>query len=171
MQKIELTVNKTIVWTEAAKIAGYTGYKLADEDAGAYDRLMLTDADQESLQRFWEEAAAGANTALRELLDPSATPVTTLDGDYCAKLWMSRSYDTALTGSIEASLRGYFIASIVGRWYKLSHKAEAESYFMEAAAALDDALRKLYSRKRPTRLFKNPWFVIEEAVLPPRVTE
>ena len=147
MASITLNVNKADVWNEVAKTSGYTGDKMTDADENAYERILITDEDQKSLQRFWEEAVAVANDQLKEMLE-TASP---MNSDYDVTLKVSRSYDTVLNASVQAALTSYFISAIVGRWYKFSNKTEAESYFSEAANMMDDVLRKLYSRKRPRR--------------------
>lgn len=147
MPTITLQVNKAMVWNEVAKTSGYTGDKMTDADENAYERILITDEDQKSLQRFWEEAVAVANDQLKEMLE-TASP---MNSDYHVTLNVSRSYDTVLNASVQAALTSYFISAIVGRWYKFSNKTEAESYLSEAANMMDDVLRKLYSRKRPRR--------------------
>lgn len=147
MASITITVNKADVWEEVAKTSGYTGDKMTDTDENAYERILITDEDQKSLQRFWEEAVAIANDQLKEMLE-TASP---MNSDYNVTLHVSNSYDRVLNPSVQAALTSYFISAIVGRWYKFSNKAEAESYFSDAAAMIEDVLRKLYSRKRPQR--------------------
>ncbi|MBD5414854.1 MAG: hypothetical protein HDR46_01065 [Bacteroides sp.] len=147
MPTITLTVTKANVWNEVAKASGYTGSKMIDTDEKAYERILFTDEDQESLQRFWEEAVAVANDQLKDMLE-AASP---MNSDYTVTLYVSKSYDQVLNASVQAALTGYFISAIVGRWYKFSNKAEADSYISEASNMMDDVLRKLYSRKRPRR--------------------
>lgn len=147
MVSITLNVNKADVWSEVAKTSGYTGDKMTDTDKNAYERILITDEDQKSLQRFWEEAVAVANDQLKEMLE-MASP---MNSDYNVTLNVSRSYDTVLNASVQAALTSYFISAIVGRWYKFSNKSEADSYLSEAANMMDDVLRKLFSRKRPRR--------------------
>lgn len=147
MASITLNVNKADVWSEVAKTSGYTGDKMTDADENAYERILITDEDQKSLQRFWEEAVAVANDQLKEMLE-TASP---MNSDYRVTLHVSKSYDQVLNSSVQAALTSYFISAIVGRWYKFSNKGEAESCFSEAASMMDDVLRKLYSRKRPRR--------------------
>lgn len=147
MPTITLNVNKTAVWNEVAKTSGYTGDKMTDADENAYERILITDEDQKSLQRFWEEAVAVANDQLKEMLETASS----MNSDYCVTLHVSRSYDQVLNASVQAALTSYFISAIVGRWYKFSNKTEAESYLSEAANMMNDVLRKLYSRKRPRR--------------------
>lgn len=145
-QKITLTVKKSIVWDEVAKTTGYTGDKIVGDD-NAYERILLTDEDSKQLQRFWEEAAAAANDQLKEML-VSSSPMSS---DYQVELLVSSNYDTTLNGSVQTALTSYFIAAISGRWFKFSKKDECESYFADAVSMINDALRKLYSRKRPKR--------------------
>lgn len=147
MASITLKVNKADVWNEVAKTSGYTGDKMTDADENAYERILITDEDQKSLQRFWEEAVAVANEQLKEMLE-TASPT---NSDYDVKLHVSNSYDQVLNPSVQAALTSYFISAIVGRWYKFSNKAEADSCFSEASNMMEDVLRKLYSRKRPAR--------------------
>lgn len=147
METITLNVDKARVWDEVAKTSGYTGDKMTDADENAYERILITDEDQKSLQRFWEEAVAVANEQLKEMLE-TASP---MNSDYNVVLRVSNSYDQVLNASVQAALTSYFISAIVGRWYKFSNKAEADSYLAEAAAMMEDVLRKLYSRKRPRR--------------------
>ena len=147
MPTITLQVNKAAVWNEVAKTSGYTGDKMTDADENAYERILITDEDQKSLQRFWEEAVAVANDQLKEMLETASS----MNSAYHVTLNVSRSYDTVLNASVQAALTSYFISAIVGRWYKFSNKTEAESYLSEAANMMDDVLRKLYSRKRPRR--------------------
>lgn len=147
MPTIVLKVNKQSVWEEVAKTSAFTGDKMTGADEGAYERILITDEDQKSLQRFWEEAVAVSNNQLKEMLEKGSP----MDKDYEVTLHVSRSYDQVLNDSVQAALNSYFISAIVGRWYKFANKAEAEGYLSEAANMMDDVLRKLYSRKRPRR--------------------
>ena len=147
MPTIVLKVDKEDVWNEVAKTASYTGDKLTNTDESAYDRILITDEDQECLGRFWEEAVAVANTQLKEMI----VTASTTDSDYHVILEVPGRYDIALTPSVEAALRSYFISSITGKWYKFCNKTESEGYMTEALGMMADVLRKLYSRKRPIR--------------------
>ena len=150
MTTITLNVGKDTVWEEVAKAASYTGGKMTG-DKDAYERIMLTEDDRKSLQRFWEEAAAVANDQLKEMI-LSASPMAE---DYSVELEVSNSYDTQLNGSVQTALEGYFVAAILARWYKFANKGEAQGYAADAGAMMQDALRKLYSRKRPQRPKRN----------------
>lgn len=147
METLTIHIGRADVWEEVAKTAAYTGDKLTDADEGAYERILVTDDDIETLQRFWEETAAMANEALKEMLENSGP----LSGDYDATLRVSRSYDRALDESVRVALQGYFVSAITARWFKLANKGEADAYLAESAGMMEEALRKLYHRKRPVR--------------------
>ena len=110
-------------------------------------RIMLTDDDAKEWQRFWEESVSMANDEVKDMLVKSSA----IADDYNVELEVSRFFDTNLLPSIVASLRSYFISSIVSKWYMFCNKGEAQTYAAEALAMLTDAMRKLYSRKRPPR--------------------
>lgn len=70
---------------------------------------------------------------------------------YEGRIEVSKSFDKALTDSVESTLRSYFIASIIGQWFKFANKGEASDYLRQAAEMLESAERLLYSRKKPSR--------------------
>ena len=70
---------------------------------------------------------------------------------YEAVIEVSKSFDKTLTASVQSTLRSFFIASIIGQWFKFANKGEAKDYFMEASEMLETAERLLYSRRKPTR--------------------
>ena len=70
---------------------------------------------------------------------------------YEAVIEVSKSFDKTLTASVQSTLRSFFIASIIGQWFKFANKGEAKDYFMQASEMLETAKRLLYSRRKPTR--------------------
>lgn len=150
MQQISFNVSKDNVWEEVAKITGYTGGKMAGDET-AYERILMTDEDAKSLHRFWEEAEAVANDTLKEMI----IAIGESERNYMVTLEVSNSYDQILNRSVQVALEGYFISAITGSWYRFANKEEAEAYFNDAGAKLDEVSRKLYSRRRPTRPVRN----------------
>lgn len=69
---------------------------------------------------------------------------------YEAVIEVSKAFDKNLTESFESTMRSFFIASIIGQWFKFANKTEASDYFSQGAELIDSAERILYSRKRPT---------------------
>ena len=70
---------------------------------------------------------------------------------YEAVIEVSKSFDKMLTASVQSTLRSFFIASIIGQWFKFANKGEAKDYFTQAADMMESAERLLYSRRKPTR--------------------
>ena len=70
---------------------------------------------------------------------------------YEVTLEVSKSFDKSLTANVQSAIRNFFIASIIGQWFKFSNKGEAKDYFSQAGEMMNGAERLLYSRKKPTR--------------------
>lgn len=100
------------------------------------------------------ESASSAPAPAALVSDPEAPPPATLGVPkiaYVAEFEVSKSFDKGLTGSVESSIRSFFISSIIGSWFKYANKGEAADYFSQGAELLENAERLLFSRKRPTR--------------------
>lgn len=148
MMEIELTVSKKTVYEEVAKTTSYTGQKMLDDDT-AYDRIFTTDADQELLERFWDESRAEIAHRLAGLV--SAEKMSD-DGDtYRLCLALSGAFDTALQPSMQLSLFSYFVQSLAARWYAFTNKGEEGKNEARATALLDDVREKAYYKKKPSR--------------------
>ena len=156
MIEITLTVNKANVYNEVEKTTSYTGEKLEEGGQAAYDRIRTTDSDREMLERFWTEACNAATERMKRfVLSVTSYPEShgvELDRNYEVRLELSSSFDTALTQGAQTSLYSFFVTFIVARWFKLANKEEADSYAADAAALMDDVMRKLFYKKKPTRV-------------------
>ena len=158
METITVQIFQEDVYEEVAKATDYTGSKLIDGDEGARDRILAADDDLAELGRFWEESVLATNENLKEMLvsgmtkhiDISAQSVPGKIG-YEAVIEVSKSFDKVLTASVQSTLRSFFIASIIGQWFKFANKGEAKDYFTQAADMMETAERLLYSRRKPTR--------------------
>lgn len=178
MEIIDIQIFRDEVYEEVAKATDYTGSKLIDGDEAARDRILAADDDLAELERFWEESALAVNENFKEMLISgstqnvkaplptviatslnetdgqvvaSDTPTITIQPAYVAKIEVSKSFDKALTASVQSTLRSFFIASIIGQWFKFANKGEANDYFTQAADMLETAERLLYSRRKPAR--------------------
>lgn len=149
METIKIKVYQKDVYEEVAKATDYTGSKLIGSDEDARDRILAGDEDLAELGRFWDEAAATANENLKEMLVSGQTSTLSDGKAYYAEIEVSRSFDKELAPSVEQSLRSFFIASIIGEWFKFANKGDSEGYFIEAAEFLEAAERLLYSRRKP----------------------
>ena len=146
MATIEFKIDRSAVLEEVAKATDYTGSKMDDTTGEVRDRILMTDAAQSDLARFWDESAMAVNENFKEMLINGSSDST----GYSCKLEVSKSFDTALTPSVASTLKSYFIASIIGQWFKFANKAEATDYFSTAAELLLGAERILYVRRKPT---------------------
>ncbi len=179
METIDIQIMRDEVYEEVAKATDYTGSKLIDGDDTARDRILAADDDLAELGRFWDESVLAVNENFKEMLISGSTqnvggllpPVIATSTNepeaqaispdrpiviagkpaYVAKIEVSKSFDKALTASVQSTLRSFFIASIIGQWFKFANKGEAKDYFTQAAEMLETAERLLYSRRKPTR--------------------
>lgn len=149
METIKIQILQDDVYEEVAKATDYTGSKLPDADADTRDRILMGDAEQTDLRRFWEEAILGVNENFKQMLLSGSTVNIEQGLAYEAVLEVSKSFDKLLTSSIQSVLRSYFISVIIGQWFKFANKGEAPDYFTQATEALEAAERMLYSRKKP----------------------
>ena len=151
METITIQIFQDDVYEEVAKATDYTGSKLIDGDEGARDRILAADDDLAELSRFWEESVLATNENLKEMLVSGQTKEILGKIGYEAVIEVSRSFDKVLTASVQSTLRSFFIASIIGQWFKFVNKGESMDYFTQAVDMMETAERLLYSRKKPTR--------------------
>ena len=142
-----LTVNKADVLKEVNKTTGYIGTKM-EEDKSAYGRIATTEENEEILDRFWDEACTAATDVFKPFISSFSSDITKHE----VNLNMPSSFDSNLTPSMVISMFSYFVSYIISRWNKFSNKAEVESYAADALGAMDDVRKKLYWRKKPTRV-------------------
>jgi hypothetical protein len=161
MEAFTIAIGRADVLNEVGRLTAYIGSKMQDDDA-AYDRIRTTGGDDEMLALYWDETADLLTEQLKPFLyaqdgQAAISNTGTIGTDsnipgYFASIKPSSSYDTSLTPSVQTALRSYFIASIVARWCKLTNKAETEAYTLESTNHLTDAMRKLYYKRKPTRV-------------------
>lgn len=147
METITITISQSDVYGEVAKATDYTGSKLIDGDEKARDRILAVDDDFKELGRFWDETVAAAEEHLKEMFVSGSMDT---DKNYNAVLEVSKSWDTTLKSSVQSTLRSYFIAAIIGKWFEFANKGESKEYLASAAEYLVDIDRLLYTRRRPT---------------------
>lgn len=92
-----------------------------------------------------------ADSPSAQAISPDHTLVPLKRTAYEGVIEVSIAFDKGLTASVQSTLRSFFIASIIGQWFKFANKGEAGDYFTQAAEMLDTAERLLYSRKKPKR--------------------
>lgn len=158
MIDIELKVIKADVYDEVAKTTSYEAAKAVDDEE-AYERVFTVDADQDMLERFWDEACSIASDTMKRFITSvkDTVAVTGSDGKtstadgYDVCLSLSGSYDDNLTAGMQKSLRSFFVNAIVCKWDKFANKGSVKSYEEDTNAALDDIVSKMFYRKKPQR--------------------
>lgn len=165
-----IRVLKRDVFEDVGKETDYFGSKLTggehEEPGRERDRLLMTDADLETLERFWDEGVAAINERLKELLaygrmksdrrceaesacfEVSAAPEAEVRF-YEAEFEVGRMFNHELTGDVERLLRGFLADTITGRWLRLCHREEWQGYIADSESKIEGARRILYSRRRP----------------------
>lgn len=176
METITIQIFQDDVYEEVAKATDYTGSKLIDGNEVDRDRILAADDDLAELSRFWEESVIATNENLKEMLvsgntklihpqiNTNSQPLGSTAQEnsdsiipvlgqlaYEAVIEVSKSFDKVLAASVQSTLRSFFIASIIGQWFKFANKDEAKDYFIQAADMMEAAERLLYSRRKPTR--------------------
>lgn len=167
METITIHILQEDVYEEVAKATDYVGTKMMEGEEGARDRILVSDDDLAQLGRFWEESACAASESLKAMLVRGETKLVSLVGGsgqelqanpsassiskigYEAVIEVSKSFDKALRASVQSMLRSFFIASIIGQWFKFVNKEEAQDYFTQAADMMETTERLLYSRRKP----------------------
>lgn len=144
---VTLKVEKAGVYEEVAQTTSYTGAKMMDGDAKAYDRIFTTDEDASQLERFWNESCAGAVEALKKYVAEESSDTTAFE----VKLEVSSAFDSSLLPSIRKELFSYFVMSITGKWYAFTNKGESGAYLASAGESLEGVKRKVCYKKRPKR--------------------
>jgi hypothetical protein len=147
--QITLSVNLSDVLEDIAQSTHYSGEKArVGGDASGFKRISSTKADKNLFSRYITEASSTVTEKIKPFL-VSLSNTSTL---YEAVLEESSSFDPLLVPSINTSLTTFFTSYVLSRWYNISNKADASTCEADAIAALNDVMRKLYYRRKPTRI-------------------
>lgn len=147
MKELHFPINKIGIYDEVARTTSYTGAKM-EGDEGAYERIFTTTADQEQLERFFQEARGTFCQVMRNYIK---NEIDMADGRYDLFLTLSSSFDVNLGSSMSQDIRNYYILSITGKWFVYTNKNEAASYAQAAAGMLEQIHRKACHRTGPKR--------------------
>ena len=153
---ITLSIPKSSVMNEVAKLTSYIGAKIITEDGGnAYDQVFTTNDDYAMLEKYWREAITATTGNLRKFIKTiSAVPqgsIVDKEEVFEITLKMPARYDDIQTGAIQSALFSYFVNSITSKWLSLTHKSEVELYDAYATANMKDILLKIFYKKPAQR--------------------
>lgn len=142
--RVTLTINKKSVYEEVGKAASYVGAKM---DADTYDRMMVTDENEELLDSFWEEAKTTALNSLKEWLAEGKEDA----GNFTVALELPPSFRLELKEAMQSGLFSFFVQTIVAKWFMITNKEEAGAYATAASGFIEQVHKAMYERKRPQR--------------------
>lgn len=154
---ITLSITKSSVMNEVAKLTSYIGAKILTEDGGnAYDQVFTTNDDYAMLEKYWREAINATTTNLRrfvsEISGLSQGSEVNKEEVLILTLKMPSRYDSALTSTVQSTLFNYFVNFITAKWLGLAYKDDAEYYDLYAAGNMSEILQKIFFKKPAEKL-------------------
>lgn len=153
--EIVFDIKKDEVYNEVAQTSSYTGAKMEDENAGAYERIFTTDEDRSQLERFWNESCVTFCEVMKRYLtadsaiETETTPKKVTGHRF--EMEFSKSFDAALLPSMRQELFSYFVMNITAKWYGFTNKKEAGEYATSATTLLEGIHRKACYKRKPQR--------------------
>lgn len=151
-------VCKDTVFEEVSRTTGYAGCKrVASGDAGGYQRLFVTDASREMLERFYVEGCQDVLDALlRTGMVCHVSPATLVEGvsseDFCLELSVSDLCNDCMLSGCKDLIESYLVNSILGKWYVMTNEASGvEAATVSQRRVLDELVGLMYWRGRPER--------------------
>ena len=144
MRNIELYISKADVFEEVAKTTAYTGAKQATDESG-FDKVFLSDAETEMLDRYWNEVCTDISLRLSEWIvevEPSSASIT---------LAVADGFNDALTDSLTQAITSYFVTTLLYKWYSIAMPTLAEGMVAESISHIKRVTELVNQRKRPTR--------------------
>ena len=167
MADLTLSILKSAVLNEVYKQTAYVGAKITQSDGtNAYDKIYATADDAAMMERFWKEAIAFTTGNLKsylkscktKVLNGVAAEIETSPAEAPAALTLEiiltmpeGRYNASQNNSIVVSLYSYFVNYMTARWMAITNKPEAEYYEKYAQTSMEDVMRKVFSKTRPTR--------------------
>ena len=149
MTNLSISITKSSIYEEVAKITAYIGGKNLDANGKSmYDQVFVTDADREMLEGFWDDAINDVSVALESVL---ATETSVSGEEEVFGLRVSSLFKGSLVKTLETTAFSYVVNKIVAEWCLVVSKDKAEDYLSKANALLVKIDAILYMRKRPTR--------------------
>lgn len=156
MQTVDITISKAQVLDEVTKLTAYTGAKaMTDQDTGVYERIAITDADRDLLERYWAEACASVTEALKRwvIADPGTAigHHPDIGENYTARLSLTDQWNMNEQSAVALSLVSYMANLIAGNWFMATAPDKAQGCAAIAGAQLEQAVRSLYYKRAPQR--------------------
>lgn len=168
-----ITINADDVFNEVAMTTAYVGGKATTKEENVYDKVFVTDEDRDLINRFWNEACNATTQQLKDVIESILTEICYKDKDdndikkvvYKIALHVSKDFDLNMRNDIETSLFSFFVDYIVSKWFRFCNREECEVYATNATGAMEDAVKKVYHRKRPVKRLPR-WSDEDDPVFP-----
>lgn len=156
MKTVQLSISKSSVYNEVAKLTAYVGSKTKDKnEENIYDTVFVTNDDTIMLERFWREARSHICDELKRFV----TGITVagydesvdLEEQYIVTLQVTDRFDMNLFPAINDLIFSYFVNGITSKWFAIANRSDADYYIGESKANLNELKRKLFYRTKPVR--------------------
>lgn len=159
-QIVEIKVFRKSVYDEVEKTLEYIAAKRAGEGK-SFDHARLSEASQEMLERFWQEACGMMHVVFADYLinedvlksepDPDDEEAQDVELGYMWKLNMPSNYDAQRNGHVEQMVYLSAVYHIVHEWLKIVAEDKDEGYEDKVSACADAIVGDLHYRVRPKR--------------------
>lgn len=149
MKTIIINIKSSDVDKELSKVTAYTGVKSASvPQLSDIDRIAITDEDAALLKRYWHNAAGILAEQLKDFIISADTGGEEMN----ITLEVSCSYDNSLTQSVKENMFSFVVAYMARNWFLMTYPEKAPEWDAESNRLLREAARKLYHRRKPTRV-------------------
>lgn len=156
MKTVNLSISKSSVYNEVAKLTAYVGAKTKDaHEENIYDTVFVTNDDTGMLERFWREAKSRICDELKRFV-VKIEPVeydesVDLEEQYMTTLQVTDRFDMNLLPAVNDLIVSFFVNNIAGKWFAIANRGDAQYYMDESKYNLEELKRKLFFRRPPGR--------------------
>lgn len=164
-EKIPLEVKEQVkeILYDVMNKTHLTGNAREAEDPKRYEaaskmKASMDEDDLYQLERSLATAFSGLKSILGEYLDEETTTTGNLieqeienEGELKLTFMLPSNFNSASADSLGKGIHAYLVDMIIGDWFVITNKADAEGYYSHAAVSLETVRRALYKRSRPKR--------------------
>lgn len=144
---MNITIKKSDIYTEVAKLAGYGGKKLTDATGDlSYDVMSITTAEEEMLDQFYE---AGIDM-LTDVLKPFIANISKESDQVTFACDMPDSWDEKLNDSTSGTANQWMTSYISSKWFRITKKEKEEAEAGDADLKMLELRRKIYWKRKPS---------------------
>lgn len=153
---VSIDLGRNDIYTEVAKLTSIVGKKRQDANSpNTYMRVSASDTDFMVFEPYFSEAISALVSEVRlytkkvEGEDVTATDIS--KSNFKITFDLPQTFNTsAMTNSIRASMRTFFVNYIMAKWLEVTLPNDAQPYANAAQSALENIRAKISTRNRPT---------------------